>query len=105
MIVYNKTENFISITVTYPEGSECIDTRHLIEPGYGIDLSVVGLEVEKKPNDFEAYHHETNEIIVKLHKKLEIAIAALEKIAKDFGTDYCDGNCVLARETLDKLER
>lgn len=33
----------------------------------------------------------------------ETAVKALKKIAEDFGTDYCDGNCMLARETLEEL--
>lgn len=29
---------------------------------------------------------------------------ALDKIAKDFGTDYCDGNTMIAREALSREE-
>jgi hypothetical protein len=29
----------------------------------------------------------------------------LKEIAKDFGTDACDGNTMLARETLDAVDK
>lgn len=39
----------------------------------------------------------------KLNKALKLAVNTLKEVAKDFGTDYCDGNCLTARETLDKI--
>lgn len=38
-----------------------------------------------------------------LKDKLTLAIEALEEIAEDFGTDYCDGNTMIAHETLKKI--
>jgi hypothetical protein len=35
-----------------------------------------------------------------LKAQAEKLAEALAKIAEDFGTDYCDGNCLLAHETL-----
>ena len=40
---------------------------------------------------------------VELQEKLKVAEVALEEIAKDFGTDYCDGNTMIAIEALRKI--
>jgi hypothetical protein len=39
-----------------------------------------------------------------LENNLKIAKKALIKIAKDFGSDYCDGNTMIAKEALEKLK-
>lgn len=44
--------------------------------------------------------------LVKENQSLQTRVArlrwALQRIAEDFGTDYCDGNCMIAHEALEK---
>ena len=35
---------------------------------------------------------------------LGLAFEALREISADFGTDYCDGNCMTARLAIEKIE-
>ncbi len=44
----------------------------------------------------------TTEVIE--YEAIKPLLEALESISKDFGTDYCDGHCVIAKEALDVLK-
>jgi len=40
-----------------------------------------------------------------LERQNKIMREALEKIAIDFGTDYCDGNCMVAHDALNEVDK
>lgn len=61
MIVYNTTTSVIFITTEYqidPLGGPAKPTmQYLIQPGHGIDLSIIGLEPRKKYIEIDGYDY------------------------------------------------
>lgn len=55
------------------------------------------------PPEFEAARLSMN--YLKLAQALAMAKEALKKIAKDFGTDHCDGNTLIAQEAIEALRK